>query len=192
MMSDDRVGWGSVDPEFARSVVRNHNRARELFGRLRELTSAEDAPARVRAWQELRDLDVLEPELTFYMVASELGQIATERYLKRFEREIEPRLHAIYAAHGIDYTDSDAREAWDPDPAPEELLRLNEEMQALEQAEASAVYLEFGEKAMAELEQRDRVEFQRRWQMGQDIVLGPGFLEGMMQHLQDLRPDEAG
>ncbi|HYR09250.1 MAG TPA: hypothetical protein VEQ60_15810 [Longimicrobium sp.] len=191
-MSDDRVGWDSVDPEFVRNVVRNRDRARELLGRLRELTSREDAPARVRIWQEIRDLDLVHPEITFYMIASELAQIASARYMGRFEREIQPRLQVLYATHGIDPTDFDAIEAWNPDPAPEELLRLNQEIQAIEEAESSAVYLEFGEKAMAELEQSNRAEFQRRWKLGQDLVLGPDFFETMMQSIQNRRPGENG
>lgn len=191
-MSDDRVGWRAVDPEFRRSIARAHERAKELQGRLRELNGSEGCPERVRVWQELRDLDVFPHELTFYVIAWELRLIASDRYQERFQREIEPRLHALYTEHGIDYSDFDAVEAWDPDPAPAELDRVNEEIAALEESENAAVYLEFGEHVMAELYLNNHDEFQRRWKAGQDLVHGPHFFETLMQRFLEDQGDEAG
>ena len=172
MTGDDRVGWGAVDPEFLENFSRKRRRLLTLFQRLRESSGTANTARRVRIWQEIRDLDILPADHAFYMIAWELGWIASDRHQRLYSEVYEPRIRALYQAHGMDYDDLEAE--WDNTPA--ELDRLNAALGNDEDRLREEVYREFGEDKMADLWRYDRDTFDQRFRTGQQMVL-PGLQE---------------
>lgn len=172
MAGDDKVGWDAVGPEFLEEFSRKRRRLLTLFQRLREASGTTNTTRRVRIWQEIRELDILPADHSFYVIAWELGWIASDRHQRLFAEVYEPQFRALYEANGVDYDDLDAE--WTN--APPELDRLNAALGDDEERIREELYREFGEDEIADLWRNDRRSFDRRFRNGQEMVL-PGLQE---------------
>ncbi len=166
MSGDDKVGWSAVGPEFLAEVDRRRRRAMTLLQRLNESKGSVNSARRVRIWQDLRELDILPDDHVFYIIAWELGFIASERHQRLYSEFYEPQFRALYEAYGVDYDDLEA--GWQ-DP-PGELARLNEALGHDEDRLREEVYREFGENEMADQWRDNRDAFDQRFCHGQDMA----------------------
>lgn len=186
MSGDDKVGWGAVDPGFLAEVERKRHRAISLLQRLKESKGSVNSARRVRIWQDLRELDILPEDHIFYMIAWELGFIASERHQRLYAETYEPKFRAIYEAYGVDYDDLEA--GWQ-DP-PDELVQLNEALGQDEDRLREEVYREFGEDEMADQWRDDRDAFDGRVRRGQDMA-HPGLRDRLDQMIRgEIEPHE--
>lgn len=195
-MTDDSVGWDAVDPEFVKRALDQQKRARDLTKRIAQVPAGSSAAGvRVTLYQLLRETGVLADDWIFYLIAWELALLASERAQQDYLENFAPRLRPIYSKYGLDMDDLDAWEDWTPpDPYPEELARIEREMEGREEKFRAAVYREFGEEEMARLYLEDEAEFWRRWKAGEAMVHGPDFREQIERKIREYQgqDDQAG
>jgi hypothetical protein len=133
-----------------------------LFG----LAPVEALTDRVRVCQAIRDRGLFPPDAGLYLVATAMDYLAEYRsYEGPVARRLSglgKRMVAVERAHGLG-----KGQTWEPGKGPDEWEALCREWQRRFDRLTTDTYREFGEEAMAELYERDRAEFDRRYAEGE-------------------------
>lgn len=148
-----RIVRDFLHPEHLELLITAMSRARE------------STDERVRAAQQIRDLNRLPAEAGFHLVALAIDDIVGTRSFETFERDHGDHFRRVCELHGLDPESS-------LESGPPDYMELRKQMEDIERRAYTDAFREFGETEMAELRDADRNEFDRRMEVGRRLFFG--------------------
>lgn len=151
---------------------------------LSHLNDATPLETRVRVYQALRKADILPHEATFFLIAWAIETLANERTAELLETQYQPRFDEMEARYGLA---DDAYEDLENTPAPYRALHL--EFGQAANSLFIATFQAFGEHKMASMLRQTPEEFDRLYNTGYEMLLGPSE-ESAMEGLWDMKAND--
>jgi hypothetical protein len=151
---------------------------------LHRLTDEMPMEPRVRLYQALRKANILPHEVTFFLIGWAIEMVANERTADLLETQYQPRFDALEAQYGLP---EDAYENLEHTPAPYRALHL--EFGQAANSLFIATFQAFGEHKMASLLRQTPEEFDRLYNAGYEMLLGPSH-ESAMEGLWDMKAND--
>lgn len=189
-----RNGNGEIPPDqisdaLLRKIERREEAKRRARRRLREVLqdwSPADEGAhekRLRAFQEARDLDVLDENIAFFLISVEAERISGDRTWEIWVEEgYKEKQDALREEYGLS-----EKEYFAKTERPEEFVELDERFDTISDTQMLQTLREYGEFGMADLYEHDREEYNSRRESGRSELF-PDKKE--IEKMMDEPPDE--
>jgi hypothetical protein len=158
--------YATIDAKLA-TVLESLPEPPSWFPRLQSLDGRSSDEERLEVYQAIRDSGIIPENAGFYLVSLPVDEIS-ERHAEIALVDLETRLRAIEAAHGLGEDES-----WETGEAPDEYDDILEQYEQASDEIFAGLLLAHGEEEIAELFRTDRAEYDRRHDEGRQFFFPP-------------------